>query len=103
MSDLNGALHALWLRHRATIFARVDTVERAVAAVRARTLDDALRDEAIREAHKLAGSLGSFGMHDATAPARALEEELAAAAPDVARMEASLRTLRSTLERAPAA
>ena len=59
--DATVALAALWRRHRATNIERVVLLERAAVAVLLDQLDEALRAEAETAAHKLAGSLGTFG------------------------------------------
>jgi diguanylate cyclase (GGDEF)-like protein len=67
----------LWEQARPVALERLNVVDDAVAAVMAGTLDDDLRDEAMRVAHKLAGSLGTFGLREATDRAAALETAFA--------------------------
>ncbi len=55
------ALATLWAQHEKAILERVGVLERAVAALARGVLDEGLRAEAEREAHKLAGTLGTFG------------------------------------------
>ncbi|CAA9471740.1 MAG: Circadian input kinase A [uncultured Solirubrobacteraceae bacterium] len=55
------ALATLWKQHEQAILDRVGVLERAVAALVRGVLDEGLRAEAEREAHKLAGTLGTFG------------------------------------------
>ncbi|MBV9773962.1 MAG: response regulator [Gemmatimonadetes bacterium] len=60
-SELRSVVAEVWARSRGAVIARVDTLERAVVAVLQGTLLGAQRHEAEREAHKLAGALGTFG------------------------------------------
>lgn len=55
------------------MLARVAVLERAAEAAMAGTLDDELREKAARQAHRLAGSLGTFGFSKASDRARELE------------------------------
>ena len=71
--ELRALIEELWPDARDRALQRVRVIEAAVAAVRMGELDAAGRDAARQEAHRLAGSLGSFGLGSATAPARALE------------------------------
>jgi HPt (histidine-containing phosphotransfer) domain-containing protein len=87
MSSLDDALAAIWERSRPLIRERLDTVQAAADAAGAGTLDDAKRREGLRAAHQLAGSLGTFGLHEATDLARELEAQFAEAT-DAARVAA---------------
>src|SRR5687767_12047449 len=60
------AVAAMWERFRERIFVRVAVVEQATMALLQGTLDDALRDQARHEAHRLAGSVGTFGFPEAS-------------------------------------
>ena len=70
---MDAAIAALWDEARPRALARVDAVEDAVAALMGGALDDETRDGARREAHKLAGSLGTFGVPEGSTIARELE------------------------------
>ena len=74
----SAAVAALWVEARPRALERVDAIEDAVAALMAGALDDASRDGARREAHKLAGSLGTFGVPEGSTIARGLELALEA-------------------------
>ncbi|HWT92891.1 MAG TPA: Hpt domain-containing protein [Solirubrobacteraceae bacterium] len=76
MSDLEAAIAAIWDRSKPIMRERVEHVDRAAAALRDGPLDPAVREEASRAAHQLAGSLGSFGMPEGSDVARALEQLL---------------------------
>ena len=74
--EMRRAVSDVWERSRETILKRVGVVEGAAQQGLAGTLAPAARREAEREAHKLAGSVGSFGFQDASALARAIETAL---------------------------
>ena len=67
-------LERLWEQHKGTILERVSALE--IAAASAPHLDVAARQEARSAAHKLAGSLGTFGYNDASDWARESEQIL---------------------------
>ena len=92
MSSLDDALAAIWERSRPLVAERLTTVEAAAAA----PADDAARQEGLRAAHQLAGSLGTFGLHEGSDVARAIEQELEGAA-DGARLTELSRRLRDLL------
>ncbi|MDX6578719.1 MAG: hypothetical protein QOJ47_268 [Gaiellales bacterium] len=70
------ALAGIWERHHAGILRQVGVLEDAVVALVRDELDDARREQAKREAHKLAGSLGTFGLAGASEQASELERLL---------------------------
>ena len=72
MSSLDDALAAIWERSRPLVAERLTTVEAAAAAPG----DPATKAEGLRAAHQLAGSLGTFGLHEGSDVARAFEHEL---------------------------
>jgi HPt (histidine-containing phosphotransfer) domain-containing protein len=55
------ALRAIWIRNREEILAAVATVDDAVENGLAGRPDDGRRELAVRAAHRLAGSSGTFG------------------------------------------
>jgi len=65
---------ALWQRVRPTELARVAVIESAVVALIEGRLDDGARALAEHEAHKIAGSAGTFGRGRASGIARELED-----------------------------
>ncbi|MDQ4130758.1 MAG: Hpt domain-containing protein [Actinomycetota bacterium] len=77
MNEVRAALQALFEKHGDEFDRRIQTLEEAVSAVRAGALDDELRGEANRDAHKLVGSLGMFGLPRGSELARELEQALA--------------------------
>jgi len=74
------ALAEIWERHHAGVLSQVATVEAAVLALMRGDLGSEQRAGAVREAHKLAGSLGTFGL--ARASERSRELELLLGAPE---------------------
>ena len=79
-ATVDPALRTIWEAHREEVLESLELIARAVAELLGGALDDGLRAEAARAAHKLAGSVGTFGF--ARASERALELELALADPD---------------------
>ena len=92
MSSLDDALAAIWERSRPVVAERLATVEAAAAP----DAGDEARREGLRAAHQLAGSLGTFGLHEGSDVARAIEQELEGAA-DGARLAELSRRLRDLL------
>lgn len=70
------AIAQIWERFKGQVFEQVQVVEQAVTASVQGTLDDALCQQARKEAHSLAGSLGTFGFPEASKIARRLENWL---------------------------
>lgn len=74
---LDAAIAAVWTKNLPQTRKRLEVLQRAADDLAtSRTIDDDLRAEALDVAHKLAGSLGMFGMHDATEAARSIEHNL---------------------------
>ncbi|MBA3327301.1 MAG: Hpt domain-containing protein [Solirubrobacterales bacterium] len=74
---MSAAIMAVWERSREELERRIATLERAVAALLADDLGDALRTSAHSDAHKLAGSLGMFGLAAGSQLAHEVEHKLA--------------------------
>jgi HPt (histidine-containing phosphotransfer) domain-containing protein len=72
-SSLAGALDALWERFLPEIEQRMSHLEAAAAALEAGRLQPEQLQEAHSAAHKLAGTLGTFGLTRGTELARELE------------------------------
>lgn len=75
--DVLAAVRAIWQRARGDVLLRVTTLELDVRALEVGRLDAATRAKAAGEAHKLAGSAGTFGFARASALAREVENLLA--------------------------
>lgn len=63
----------IWERARISVLKRLGGLEQATRALLANELDENLRHLAEQDAHKLAGSLGTFGIQDGTQIARQIE------------------------------
>jgi len=100
--ELDQALDKLWERFLPEMRNRVSALEEAAAAYAGHALTKALHREAHAAAHKLAGTLGSFGLARGTELARELEELYGQdKAPDAAqgeRLIAIAAELKSTIE-----
>ena len=71
---ISAALERLWVRFLPEIRARVEILEATAVALASGTLSAAQRESATSTAHKLAGSLGTFGLAHGTVVARELEQ-----------------------------
>jgi DNA-binding response OmpR family regulator len=63
----------LWERFKDKYSDRIIILEQAVIALLADSLTEELRQQALREAHTLVGSLGSFGLNEASRLSREIE------------------------------
>lgn len=101
MEAMRRQLDAIWERSRKEIEARVDAIEGAAIALLDGPIEAAQRDDARREAHKLAGVAGTFGFPNSTTLAREAERILEAtrtiSPADVARLSAIANALRTEL------
>jgi diguanylate cyclase (GGDEF)-like protein len=71
--DVNAAVVAIWERFKGHTLERLHTLESVVVAQLESRLEETERRSAEREAHKLAGSLGTFGFPDGSRVAREIE------------------------------
>jgi len=96
----------VWTQFRDLIFERLAAVEKAANALRRATLTPEIRQKAVLEAHRLAGSLGMFGLEEGTRVAREIEhllDEKAVLAPEAPhRLVELTAALRRELEKGPA-
>ncbi|HEX2202054.1 MAG TPA: Hpt domain-containing protein, partial [Longimicrobium sp.] len=103
--EVAAAVATVWARFRDAVMARVDSVEGAAIGVLQGTLDAETRRHAEREAHKLAGSVGTFGFAEASRIAREVETLLQGSAPlgqaDALRLTDAAVALRRELARPP--
>lgn len=94
---LGPALAMLWQQNRGVVLGRIERLEELVVAV----LREGADAEAVREgeavAHKLAGSLGTFGFRDGSGAALEAEAVLRAEPIDVRRLSAAVVALRSAV------
>jgi DNA-binding response OmpR family regulator len=98
-------LTALWERFKDKYSDRITTIEQAVTALQLGKLTENLKQQALRNAHTLAGSLGSFGFSKASHLAREIEQALQASSRLNSTQEKHLsqliKTLRESLKKAP--
>ena len=79
MSDVNSTqqtkamLSAVWSKNREVLLRRMDSIDEFCRRLPDSTSDQALRDQASSDAHKLSGSLGMFGLSEGTSLAREIE------------------------------
>jgi len=74
-SQIPAELIPLWERHREKYSNRIAVIEKAIASAKQERLDPQLQHQAAKEAHTLIGSLGSFGLMNASQLCRQLERE----------------------------
>ena len=96
----------VWVQFHDMIFERLAAVETAANALRRAKLTPEVRQKAVLEAHRLAGSLGMFGVTEGSQVAREIEHllgEQAVLAPEAPHRLMDLSaTLRRLLEKGPA-
>jgi HPt (histidine-containing phosphotransfer) domain-containing protein len=74
---MQAALATIWKKNLPQTRERLALLQRAAEQLSTtRTIEDDLRADATSTAHKMAGSLGMFGLHSATDAARAIEHSL---------------------------
>jgi DNA-binding response OmpR family regulator len=71
-------LSTIWERFKGKYYDRITILEQAVMRSREGTFTEALQQQAVREAHTLVGSLGSFGFVEASRLSREIEQSLQA-------------------------
>ena len=101
MIDLSTGLQEIFLAHHDDFRRRALTVEAAVAAMALGKLGETLRAAAERDAHKLAGALGTFGLPHGSELARELEESLGARQrelPDASHLTGCIAALRREID-----
>lgn len=75
--ELRKKLEEAWAKMLPLMLRRLDAINRSHRALVDGALDDSLRTEAAAEAHKLAGSLGVFGLQEGSKSALEIERILA--------------------------
>ncbi|MEW6493420.1 MAG: response regulator [Cyanobacteriota bacterium] len=95
-------LRAIWERSKDKYGDRITILEQAIAAAIARTLSEELRQRAIVEAHTLVGSLGSFGLMEASRLSREIQQAFQAegewSQTQTVHLSQGVAALRQTLE-----
>jgi len=74
--ELQEKLQNLWKKALPLMLRRLNSIERAHKAIVGGALNDAMKAEAAQEAHKLAGSLGVFGLSGGSESALEIERIL---------------------------
>lgn len=96
----------LWERYKGTMTARMSVIEGATRRLLDGELSDKERTNAHAEAHKLAGSIGTFGYLEASRLAREIEELLERQGPlgeaEAAQLSALAARLRAEVDQAAA-
>ncbi|MEO1131464.1 MAG: response regulator [Cyanobacteria bacterium J06639_1] len=104
-SDAAVALARAWTEYRDAAEARLSAIESAIAAFQSGYCDRQLRHQAAREAHKLVGSLGSFGFTEGSEIAkpieRLLESDDSLAPAQIETLSEGARSLRYLLNGSP--
>lgn len=85
-TDVQAAIARLWRESRPLVLKRAGALEQTAAALAAGPVPPARVEAARVSAHKLAGSLGSFGLAAGSELAAAIERELQDGAPDPSRL-----------------
>lgn len=70
------ALAGVWRQFQGRVDGQIDTLAQAAAAIKENTINRDLLAQAYREAHTLAGSLGTFGLSSGSGLAREIESLL---------------------------
>ena len=91
-------LALLWERHRQTNLARISIVEESAAAVVRGSADDGVRADGVSAAHKLAGSLGTFGFEAGSRTALQVEAFLKDGGSDPRALADAVARLRASIE-----
>ncbi|WP_404784135.1 response regulator [Altericista sp. CCNU0014] len=74
--ETQGLLDGIWYRSKDRVRERIEILEEAAASLSNQKLNCELCKRAQQEAHTLAGTLGTFGLFEATELARNIEEKL---------------------------
>lgn len=72
-SQFNQAIQKIWERFQGSLGARLSIIEQAITASEGGYINLRLQQQARQEAHKLAGSLGTFGRTEGSTIAREIE------------------------------
>ncbi|WP_371357509.1 response regulator, partial [Hydrocoleum sp. CS-953] len=100
---LQQSINKIWDRVKGSISERIDVVEQAVIAGKNGKLETNLQHQAQQEAHKLAGSLGTFGLAYGSDLSREIEALLASELPidytEISHISKLLSSLRNEIYR----
>lgn len=98
------ALAEIWEKFKQSIFNQVEILQNCTKSIEAKTLDDDLHKQAVTEAHKLAGLLGTVGFPEGSQICRQIETLLRNASnpfdPDLAlQLQESIASLKKVLQK----
>lgn len=103
--QLSLAVSTIWERFKQKYSDRVTVLEQAIMALLEGTLTEELEQQALKEAHMLAGSLGSFGLAEASRISREIQQIFRAGVRQsqagVGRLSQLVVALRQELEQSP--
>ncbi len=102
MTEIDQVIAELWRRSRPVVAERLELLDAAARAATAHDLGPELRHDATGVAHKLAGSLSTYGVPEGSQLASAIEQELECSC-DPARLSGLVAQLRDAFEATPAA
>ena len=74
--ELNERMRTLWQKFRPLMLKRLAIIEQAISTLKDGPLPERLKTQAAHEAHKLAGSLGTFGLEAGSVAAQEIERLL---------------------------
>lgn len=96
--DLQAAIVRLWKQSRPIVLGRIDGIQETASRLAAGRLEPHEIENARAEAHKLVGSLGTFGIPRGSELAWGVEQELEGGDCDPARLADLLVQLRAVVE-----
>ena len=96
--DLQAAILRQWKQSRPMVLERIRALQEAAGALAAQRLEPHEIEAARSDAHKLVGSLGTFGLPRGSELARHVEQELEAGGPDPTLLADLLAQLRAVVE-----
>ena len=70
---LSKEIDELWCKNLSLVYSRIETIRSAIESLKRDQLTEDFRTKATREAHSLAGSLGTFGLQTASDAAAEIE------------------------------
>ncbi|MBZ5688742.1 MAG: Hpt domain-containing protein [Acidobacteriia bacterium] len=96
---VRAALDRVWLSSRPEALSRLATLEGFLETLRSGRTNEKCLASALSAAHKLSGSLGMFGLDEASSCAAEVEALLChESGPDIAEMAGLLRRMRNLME-----